>query len=103
FVDAERGPGEGQVEGPAVVAGRPRGGRAEGGEEVVGPRVEAVHGQVGRDAVRDLEPGAVLVGLVGQQVDEPGSHHEALGVDDLGALQPVVADRGDRAAVDADV
>ncbi len=61
-----------------------------------------MHPQVGGHAVGDLEPDAVVVGFIGEDVDEPGGHHQAARVDVLAAGQGPIGvgdDGGDGSAV----
>ena len=90
------------VECAAVVHRRTLGVGAVVVEEVVGRVVDAVHAQVRGDAVTDLVPNTVRVGLVRQHVDEPRRDHEVGGVDRGPAGQRIGADRRDAVAVDAD-
>ena len=72
-------------------------------EEVDGTGIDAVHAQVGGDAVADLVPGAEIVGLVRQQVDEPGADDVVGGVDGLAAGERSGLDGGDGRPVDAHI
>ena len=72
-------------------------------EEALRVHEHAVHAEVGRDPVGDLEPDAVLVGVVADHVDEPRCDDTILRVDRRPPDERSFADRHDRAGVDADV
>ena len=93
-------PHEVVMKGPAVVD---RGLVLVAAEERLGVVVDAVHGQVGGDAVGQLEPHPERVRLIGQQIDETGGDDQALGADLGSTGQRAVAHGGDRVSVDADV
>ena len=65
--------------------------------------VDAVHAEVRRDAVGNLERHAVRVRVVAEQVDEAWRHDEAAGVDRGGAGEGTGAYGSDRRSRDADV
>ena len=91
-------------EGAAVVQGRGVGTRVRR-EELAGVDrgLDPVHAEVGGDAVAELVPDPVGVGLVGEHVDEARGHDLAGGVDGGLAGERVGADEGDALADDADV
>ena len=99
--DAEGDAVGGLVGGAAVVDRGPQFGRPT--QEPVDGIVDAVHAQVGRDAVGDLVPLAVSVRGIREDVDEPRSHHQAGGVQRGGTDQRVQADAADGVTVDSDV
>ena len=78
------------------VAGRP-------GQEALHCAVDAVHADVGGDAVGHLVPLPVAVDRVGEHVDEAGGHDQAAGVQRPTAGEGSVGDGGHGVAVDADV